>query len=601
MHRNNNRIRNRQRASSEPVVRTSVRDAFQNALARLGVGMPNLLEGTSYPMTRLTRNFNLLNSLYRSHWVVRRIVDTIPQDMCKNWIQITSKLAPELLDKATAEERHIQLSRNILKGLRWGRLYGGAIGLMLIKGQGDDLSQPLDLERIMPGDFVGIMVLDRWNGCYPSMTVCSDISDPEFGLPEYYYVTDPETQMNINIHHSRILRFEGLELPYWESLAEQYWGASVVEVVFDELRKRDNVSWNIAQLTFMAQMRVMKVKDLDQMLSTLDPEAVKQIYSTMEMQNWLLSNSGMQLMGAEDDFVTHQYTFSGIADVYDKFMLDVSGAAEIPVTKLFGRSPAGMNATGESDLQNYYDMIEEKQESVMRPILDKVMPVHAMSSWGFIPDDMDYKFNPVQRTTQEKLANIVQQRTAAVLDAYNAGLIGRQTALKELQQMKDETGMWSNITDDEIEEADEKPQITAGEDESDPAPTLEEAFKRKVNDADWEENKHPRGYDGKFGAGSGGSSSIDKDTRQEYNKKFQGIYTSNGVEVQSVSDHAIGRFKQRGISADEVKNILTSKESFIHDGNSSRTTCFEKNRIRVVVDNQTGRIVSVMHTGGNRK
>ena len=48
-------------------------------------------------------------------------------------------------------------------------------------------------------------------------------------------------------------------------------------------------------------MRVMKVKDLDQMLSTLDPEAVKQIYSTMEMQNWLLSNSGMQLMGAEDD------------------------------------------------------------------------------------------------------------------------------------------------------------------------------------------------------------------------------------------------------------------------------------------------------------
>jgi hypothetical protein len=337
------------------------------------------------------------------------------------------------------------------------------------------------------------------------------------------------------------------------------------------------------------------------MLSTLDPEAVKQIYSTMEMQNWLLSNSGMQLMGAEDDFVTHQYTFSGIADVYDKFMLDVSGAAEIPVTKLFGRSPAGMNATGESDLQNYYDMIEEKQESVMRPILDKVMPVHAMSSWGFIPDDMDYKFNPVQRTTQEKLANIVQQRTAAVLDAYNAGLIGRQTALKELQQMKDETGMWSNITDDEIEEADEKPQITAGEDESDPAPTLEEAFKRKVNDADWEENKHPRGYDGKFGAGSGGSSSIDKDTRQEYNKKFQGIYTSNGVEVQSVSDHAIGRFKQRGISADEVKNILTSKESFIHDGNSSRTTCFEKNRIRVVVDNQTGRIVSVMHTGGNRK
>jgi hypothetical protein len=229
------------------------------------------------------------------------------------------------------------------------------------------------------------------------------------------------------------------------------------------------------------------------------------------------------------------------------------------------------------------------------------MPVHAMSSWGFIPDDLDYKFNPVQRTTQEKLANIVQQRTTAVLDAYNAGLIGRQTALKELQQMKDETGMWSNITDDEIEEADDRPQITAGESESDPAPTLEEALQKKVNDADWEESKHSRRDDGKFGTGSGVSSFIDKNTRQEYNKKFQGIHASNGIEVKSVSDHAIARFKQRGISSDEVTDILTSKASLIYDGNSSRTTCFEKNRIRVVVDNQTGKIVSVMHTGGSRK
>lgn len=502
------RRRNRQieKAAGKPV-RMGARDAFQNALARLGVGMPNLLEGTTYPMTRLTRDFNLLNSLYRSHWVVRRIVDTIPQDMCKNWIQVTSKISPELLEKAVAEDRRAQLSRKILKGLRWGRLYGGAIGIMLIKGQGDDLSEPLDLERVMPGDFQGIMIMDRWNGCYPSTEVCNDISDPEFGMPDYYYVSDPETQANVYIHHSRILRFEGLELPFWESQAEQYWGASIIEIIFDELKKRDNVSWNIAQLTFMAQLRVMKMKDMDQLVSTLDPEAVKEIYSTIQMQNWLMSSSGMQLLGSDDDFVTHQYTFGGVADVYEQFMLDVAGAAEIPVTKLFGRSPAGLNATGESDLQNYYDMIEEKQESILRPILDKVMPVHAMSSWGFIPDDLDYKFNPVQRTTQEKLAQIVQQRSSAVLDAYNAGIIGRKTALRELQQMKDETGMWSNITDDLIDEADDEVQ-NQGEMEG-MGGTLEDVLAAKAADADWNEADHPRGPDGKFGSGGEESSQSD--------------------------------------------------------------------------------------------
>jgi hypothetical protein len=40
-----------------------------------------MLEGTSYVMTRLTRNYGLLNTLYREHWIVRKIVDIIPEDM----------------------------------------------------------------------------------------------------------------------------------------------------------------------------------------------------------------------------------------------------------------------------------------------------------------------------------------------------------------------------------------------------------------------------------------------------------------------------------------------------------------------------------------
>ena len=43
-------------------------DAFQNAMARLGFGMPSLTGGASYPLTRLSRDYNLMNSLYRSNW-----------------------------------------------------------------------------------------------------------------------------------------------------------------------------------------------------------------------------------------------------------------------------------------------------------------------------------------------------------------------------------------------------------------------------------------------------------------------------------------------------------------------------------------------------
>lgn len=441
------------RHKTKKAKRAKATDAFQNSLARMGVFTPSLLEGTTYPLTRLSRDFNLMNSLYRSHWIIRRIIDVIPQDMTKNWINVTSKLTPEAADELRAVERKTRLVEKITQGLRWGRLYGGALGVMLIKGQGEDLSQPLDLNSIMPDDFKGLLILDRWNGCYPQTGLVTNIEDSEYGLPEYYYVTDPETNINVNIHHSRVIRFIGNDLPYWEWIAEQYWGASVIESVFDELKKRDNVSWNIANLTFLANLRVIKMSDLGQLLSTSDIANQRELYQTIEAQNWLMNNFSMQILDKDDDFSTHQYAFSGLSDVYQQFIMDISGAAEIPVTRLFGRSPSGLNATGESDLQNYYDMIEEKQESRLRPIIDKILPVVAMSTWGAIPDDLDFNFNPVQRTSEEKLADIVAKKSASIREARDSGIISDKIALKEYKQMADTTGMWTNITDEDIENA----------------------------------------------------------------------------------------------------------------------------------------------------
>ena len=231
------------------------------------------------------------------------------------------------------------------------------------------------------------------------------------------------------------------------------WGASVVESIFDELRKRDNVSWNIAQLTFMANIRVLKMQDLGQLLAATDNESQAELLRTLEAQNMLLNNMGMQVMDAADGLETHQYTFGGLADCYQQFIMDISGAAEIPVTRLFGRSPSGLNATGESDLQNYYDMIAEKQESYLRPILNKVLPPFIISTLGNLPDDFDFEFDPVAEPSDKERADLAKCGTDNVVAAYNAGLISQRTALKELKQQSERTGVWTNITDEDIERA----------------------------------------------------------------------------------------------------------------------------------------------------
>lgn len=596
-------------------IRSRALDAFSNVLARLGAGTPNLLEGTEYSLQRMSRDFNTLNALYRESWIVRRIIDVIPADMLKNWITITSGLDPDVEKRLSLTLRRTQLIDKLKRGMQWGRLYGGALGVMLVKHQGYDLSQPLQLDWIMPGDFAGLLIFDRWNGVNPSSELIEDISDPDYGYPKYYTVTDPAGGGSVKIHHSRVIRFTGNTLPFWEEIAEMQWGASVVESIFDELRKRDNVSWNIAQLTFMANIRVLKMQDLGQLLAATDNESQAELLRTLEAQNMLLNNMGMQVMDAADGLETHQYTFGGLADCYKQFIMDISGAAEIPVTRLFGRSPSGLNATGESDLQNYYDMIAEKQESYLRPILNKVLPPFIISTLGSLPDDFDFEFDPVAEPTDKERADLAKCGTDNVVAAYNAGLISQRTALKELKQQSERTGVWTNITDEDIERASDSVEPPGemggmfgdmGGGEAAGAVGSEESLQQArapvrqgVGDSEWEESEHPRDKDGKFSS-AGGNSDLNSSVEDvkiklakakkypELTRQLQSLGLASPrdeamepVRIQIVDPgiHGTEQLKSRGVTLDEAQSFVdnafimfkqsSDKYLFISDDGSS--------------------------------
>ena len=596
-------------------IRSRALDAFSNVLARLGAGTPNLLEGTEYSLQRMSRDFNTLNALYRESWIVRRIIDVIPADMLKNWITITSGLDPDVEKRLSLTLRRTQLIDKLKRGMQWGRLYGGALGVMLVKHQGYDLSQALQLDWIMPGDFAGLLIFDRWNGVNPSSELIEDISDPDYGYPKYYTVTDPAGGGSVKIHHSRVIRFTGNTLPFWEEIAEMQWGASVVESIFDELRKRDNVSWNIAQLTFMANIRVLKMQDLGQLLAATDNESQAELLRTLEAQNMLLNNMGMQVMDAADGLETHQYTFGGLADCYQQFIMDISGAAEIPVTRLFGRSPSGLNATGESDLQNYYDMIAEKQESYLRPILNKVLPPFIISTLGSLPDDFDFEFDPVAEPSDKERADLAKCGTDNVVAAYNAGLISQRTALKELKQQSERTGVWTNITDEDIERASDSVEPPGemggmfgdmGGGEAAGAVGSEESLQQArapvrqgVGDSEWEESEHPRDKYGKFSS-AGGNSDLNSSVEDvkiklakakkypELTRQLQSLGLASPrdeamepVRIQIVDPgiHGTEQLKSRGVTLDEAQSFVdnafimfkqsSDKYLFISDDGSS--------------------------------
>lgn len=431
-----------------------VLDAYSNPPANLGFGANNLSQTAGYIMERFTWDYYTLNILFRNNWIAKAIIEKPANEMLKNGFEIHSELDPDKVTKIMNVYTRTKTNAKFLQCLKWARLYGGCILVPMIEGQ-DDLSKPLDFDTIMPDSYKGCFVVDRWSGISPSLEIVDEIDDPDFGKPKYYTISTNNTNTSVKIHHSRIIKMIGRELPYWEEMAEDYWGASELEHVYTELRKRDDTSANISFLIFLANIRIFKMKNLGQAITLGDQESLNRVYQTMQSMNRLMCNTGTFAMDQDDDFATQQYTFTGINDVYESFMLDISGAAEIPVDKLFGRSPTGFNS-GEETLQNYYDTIQEKQETYVREPLERLLKIITMSTLGEIPDDFELVFSPVRRPSNMEKADLAQKQAQPVLDVYNAGIIGKGTVLRELKQQTPMTGQWSNITDQMIEDADKE-------------------------------------------------------------------------------------------------------------------------------------------------
>lgn len=441
------RNKSRPRGAQPNTEAVSVQDAFSNPLFRLGYGSQSPLEATEYPLTRMTDNYALLNSLYRDNWVVQNVVGIIPDDMTKKWFAPAGAVGPEHLKELDRVQRVTALRERVNEGLRWGRLYGGAAGLIMIRGQEGMLVQPLELESIYPGTFQGLYILDRWQGVVPGMELVFEGGEP---VPAYYSITDARGNTVAKVHHSRLVRFTGRDLPFLERVAELYWGESEVEALYNDVVKHDNVAANMAALTFRANVDTMEVQNLDQLFSVTSGEQQRRFWNVMQAQSVMKSNFGMQLVNRGDQIKNTQYTFTGLQEVYDSMCLDLSGASRIPVTKLFGRSPAGMNATGESDLRNYYDYVDTLREAKLRPILEKLLPVLAMSAWGAVPDGLDITFPPLWTPTAKEVAEIAKTKSEAIVSGYQAGLLNVDTAQKELKKLADETGMFDSISEEEI-------------------------------------------------------------------------------------------------------------------------------------------------------
>lgn len=447
---------------------TPTLDGYDNFLSRLGLNNNNTLSAGTYEFNLVTRNRVKLEAAYRGSWIVGAMVDLIAADMTRAGIDITTNDSDEEIKDIQSAISRLQLWGSTRDNIAWGRLYGGSLAVIQIRGQ--RLDTPLDLKTIAKDQFEGLAIFDRWQ-LNPVLTPVIT-SGPDMGLPKFYQIvnnpastdpTAPTATGQITVHHSRVIRHIGIKLPYFQAITEMMWGESVLERLWDRLIAFDNATMSSASLIDRANLRTVGIDGLREIIAA-GGEAQAGLLSQFEMMRALQVNEGLTLMDKNDTFASTAYTFSGLSDMLLQFGQQLSGACEIPLVRLFGQSPAGLSATGEGDLRMYYDAINAKQEATLRQGWDLLLKILWRSVFGKdAPIDLEFKFTPLWQMSATDKANNSKTTTETIIGAFEAGLTTKAASLSELRDSSTDTGIFSNITDEEIAEAEAEPPMPVEE------------------------------------------------------------------------------------------------------------------------------------------
>lgn len=389
-------------------------DTLTNLLSGLGTSKD---KKTSATWSFTEPNQNELEAAYRSDWMARKVVDIPADDATREWRFWYAD--DQDVEKIEALEESLGIQQKTADAIKKARLYGGSAMILGVDGSGDPKTE-LDPEMVKADTLKFVHVMTRYE-----LTAGELDRDPmslTFNEPKHYEVNSQGKGL-IKIHPSRVVRFIGQPRP--SSLtANDCWGDSVIAAIRDAVMDGQGVLSAIASLVQESKIDVIKVPKLTQILS--NSENAAKLQTRFITANTYKSIINALLIDAEEEWERIEVNFAGLPDVAKVALLVVSGAADIPATRMLGQSPAGLSATGESDIRNYYDKIASEQNTQIRKALKRLDDVMLRSALGKDPADIYYEWAPLWQLDEEQKAKVNYQLAQTFKIDVDAGVINKE-------------------------------------------------------------------------------------------------------------------------------------------------------------------------------
>lgn len=338
-------------------------DGLENLVSGLG-GEKDKSSHNRWTFSNKNANYRELMNRFREDWVAQKVCTVIPQDMTRKWRHIDT---PE----GRKADKKLRISKLFREGYQWARLYGTSFVLLDLKGTGK-LDTPLRLDNLKTGCIKSMRIIDR-SRMYAAGPIVLDALSPHYGLPEFYTLAGHPGM----IHHSRFLRFEGTELPLFEFQRNMWYSDSVLIPLLKTIDQFYTTAAAAANLAQEATIDVVSVAGLQSLLTA--PEGEQAVLKRFRLMKLAKSIYNVLILDDTEKYDTKSIALSGVKDLIWEYLKIVAAAVGIPATRFLSASPDGMNATGESDLVNYIDLLTGLQSSIFDPrldVIDKIVQAH---------------------------------------------------------------------------------------------------------------------------------------------------------------------------------------------------------------------------------
>ena len=484
-----------------------------------------------------------VSQAYTEFGLVQTVIDVPVDDALRGGVEIKSKQ----LNEEQIEELQQVLDReddllNAGQGAKWADLFGGGGNLIWISDQ--DPEEPLDVEAITEDSEIKFIPVDMWELFWGHLD--DEGWDPSF-QDQNVEIFDYYGQA---VHKSRVLKMKGHKAPSWIRPRLRGWGTSRLEVLVRSINRYLKEQDVIFEILDEFKVDYYSLEGLAAALGTA--AGTKKTLERLTIMNQAKNYNNAVIMDGKDKFEQKQLTFSGLADVQKGTMINIAADLRMPMTKIFGISAAGFNS-GEDDIEVYNAMVESgPRHNLKRPIL-RMLEIRCQQHFGFIPDDLAITFKPLRILSAKDeedcktqvFTRVLQGRQANELtslefrEVVNKGnllpiqLETDEETLEALESQKTEAMADGLIGGGEDGDGKKPPGgergVGAPKEGKIPQPKKNDAKKtttpevKKALNADWDESKHPRADDGKFGDKGGGVAVADdeeKAKKEKFNREM---------------------------------------------------------------------------------